>query len=58
MANAGMSVAWGILAVQRYSMTKRLTREGVLDQIEEEVLEVTLGVEEEASEPKKDAQPA
>jgi hypothetical protein len=48
LANAGMSVAWGILAVQRYQITRREKHEGVIAQIEEEV-DVTLGLEDEAA---------
>jgi hypothetical protein len=58
VANAGISAAWGLLAVQRYQMTRREKHEGVLAQIEEEVLEVALGMDDQAPEPEKDAQPA
>ncbi|MPZ48853.1 MAG: hypothetical protein GEU75_06000 [Dehalococcoidia bacterium] len=46
-ANAGVAAAWGVMAVQRYQMIKRQRNEGVLAQIEEEVIDVTLGLDDD-----------
>jgi hypothetical protein len=56
LANAGIGVAWGVLAVQRYTATKRASRAGDLEQIETEVVDVALGGDEPL--PDKEPQPA
>ncbi len=40
VANVANGLAWAVLAVQRYTMMKRLRAEGVIDQIEEELEDV------------------
>ena len=39
VANAGNAAAWAVLAVQRYSAVRREKREGVVEQLEEELRE-------------------
>jgi hypothetical protein len=58
IANAGISVAWGVLAFQRYTAFKR--QGSVLEQIETEVIDVALAGEEydAAGKTEKDASPA
>jgi hypothetical protein len=59
LANGGISLAWGVLAMQRYTVTKRERHAGILAQIETEVVDVAISREEyDPGQPEKGSQPA
>jgi hypothetical protein len=56
LANGGIAIAWSVLAVQRYQIVRREKQEGLIAQIEEEV-DVTLGLEDEATSDQPETEP-
>jgi hypothetical protein len=58
LANAGIAVCWAIISMQRYAMNKRENQAGLLAQIEEDVMDVTLGLEDEAPSTQSGRRPA